>query len=228
MSTGVLSVVSVRLLDVAGACVPGQVIDPPQLPEVPKPAVWSVWLLEQPMWPAVALAVVGLVVAWVLLGRGKAAHAGIAALAGLVLGGGVFVLGSAITTDRERLVEATAELVDVVARSDGPATRALLDDSARLYYMRAPAGLDADQIEQLVANPPYGLVTSHTIKETRGGVDDRGVGRILVRVLVEVEGWNAPVPAWLRVDWRIEDGTPPRVLVIEPIWVSGDNSVRGG
>ena len=227
MSTGVLSVVSVRLLDAAGACVLGQVIDPPQLPEVPEPALWSVWLLEQPMWPAAALAVVGLVVASVLLGRGKAAHAGIAALAGLVLGGGVFVLGSAITTDRERLVQATAALVDAVARSDGPATRAMLEDSARLYSRLSPTGWDADQIVLEVSQPRF-PITSHTIKETRGGVDDRGVGRILVRVLVEVEGWNAPVPAWLRVDWRIEDGTPPRVLVIEPIWVSGDNSVRGG
>ena len=133
MSTAVLSVVSVRLLDAAGACVLGQVIDPPQLPEVPKPAVWSVWLLEQPMWPAVALAVVGLVVAWVLLGRGKAAHAGIAALAGLVLGGGVFALGSAITTDRERLVEATAEFVEEVDLSDGPATREMQDATALMY-----------------------------------------------------------------------------------------------
>lgn len=227
MPMGLVSVASASVLEVAVANTLGQVIDPPQLPVVPEPPVWSVWLLEQPLWPATALGVVGVVVAWVLLGRGKSGPAGITALAGLVLGGGVFALGSAITTDRERLVKATAALVDAVARADGPSTRAMLDDSARLYSRLSPTGWDAEQIEQYVANPTYGPIATHTIKETRGGIDDRGVGRILVRVIVDVEGWNAPIPAWVRVDWRMDDRTDPRVLVIEPIWISGDNSVRG-
>ena len=201
-------------------------MDAPQLPTVPEPPFWIHWTLERPLPFAVIAILAGLVLAWVLLTRGRDRAGGLLAVGAPALGVGVLVLGSLVTTPRERVVAATRALVAAIAEGDASQARALLDDRVRLYSRWSPAGWEQERIVQAVSTAEAGRIRSHSIREVRGGVPERGIARTLVRVIVEVDGWNAPIPSWWRIDWSIgPEG--PRAVLIEPLWISGDNAVRG-
>jgi hypothetical protein len=193
---------------------------PPPAP-LPDGPFWERWLLEEPLWTAVALAVGGVVVFMILNRAGQARQGLIAAGAGLVLAAGVFVLASLVTTDREQLRNATGALVTAVAKADAAAAGELLAPEVRL---RPPAvvgraSMGRDQILAFVGNEMRGTyrIENYRVLQTQAALGGPTAGVTQTYVRVSPEQTRAPTFSWWRLAWR--KGSDGRWLVtdIEPI-----------
>lgn len=193
-------------------------------PPAPLPAgpVWERWLFEEPLWPGLALAMVG-VAAFVVLNQSGQARRGIVA-AGVLLAAaaGIFAIAAAVTTDRERLRGATGSLVAAVAHADAAAVGEHLASDVRL---RAPVlgrnGMDRDQILAFVSSEMTGLykVENYRVLQTQATLDGPDMGRTHTHVRVTPDRTGGFVFSWWRLDWRRDADGCWRVTHIEPLTV---------
>lgn len=166
-------------------------------------------MLIQP-WPlAAALALAGLAVAFMVRARWRVPIAGaLGALAGATLAAGILV-----TTDRERLVTTTRDLIDATARANTIALAGMLAPDARLVVdvpiaeaglRPTGAGIERDAILKLVADTLGGQwpLKEHDILEVQSTLVGPGVGRTQVRVRAVLEAIGLPIASWWRIEWR--------------------------
>jgi hypothetical protein len=197
----------------------------PDVPALPKPPAFERFVFEQPLLPAVALAVLGVVVLVALRNAGKG-KAGLGVCAGLVVGAaGLLAAGAMVETDRERLLAAQDAVVAAVADADTGALETLLADDVRL---RAPrlrlirSGLGKPGILTTVRTTTGGAypVRDFGIIERQGVLDGPNAARTQIHLRVESEAAGGTF-AWFRLAWRRDAGGAWRVLEIEPLFLSG-------
>lgn len=176
-------------------------------------------LLERP-WPA-ALTLV--IVAAILFSVGAQRRQGKwqLAAAGLVaLAGGVVTLAWAVTTDRERVIAATASLLaatEAEAEPDDPALDRLLHRGVVLTGPGGEIWLEDDALRTALgrALSRYGPV-SHDVRQQRVEVDaPRARARVELELRTELGAGEAGFP--VRSSWTLLWVESPRGWVLEQI-----------
>lgn len=197
----------------------------PDVPALPDPPAFQRYVFEQPLLPAIAAVVIGVIVFVGLrnAGKGKAA---LGVLAGLLLAGvGLYTAGAVVQTDRERLLLAQDELIGAVADADLESLETLIAEDARL---RAPRlrplvdGLGKSGILTTVRTTTGGAypVRDYGIIERQGIIDGPNAARTQVYLRVESEAAGGTF-TWLRLAWRRDGSGAWRVIEIEPLFLSG-------
>ncbi len=204
------------------------IIEPSDLPPLPKPGPIELWVFEQPLLPAAVLVFIAIATPYILRHSKLFKRVGLpVGLAGFGLAIAIYLLGSLTVTDREHLDLRSRMLVASVAQADSPALRELLDDSARLTSVFASAQ-GADRIVDLANTRNRGVVRSAEVGKVNAGLHGSQVATTQVRV--RTEGDMFPSLSWWRIDWTRPNETSNDWLVthIEPIWIQGisDPSAR--
>jgi hypothetical protein len=192
---------------------------------LPSPPIIERLLFEQPWGPALLIA--GCAAGVWFFAKGKLRAPIAAAL--LVLAAGLVVMAHLVHTDRERMTQATNDLVDAVASADVAAIDRLLAPDARAYsryhipgYSGGQTGMDKGEILAQVpvvirANP----ISEHRVQELQAQSRGPGVGttQALIKIVVRAEqlGQEIPVQSWWRLDWRRDSDGLWRATAIEPV-----------
>ncbi|MEO1585215.1 MAG: hypothetical protein AAFR96_11685 [Planctomycetota bacterium] len=208
----------------AGAGSQGLAPEPSDIPALPPADPLQVWLFERPVPTAVLLGVAALVIVMVLLRIGRRRGALAAAGLGAAAVAAAIAIGGAVTTDRERLLSATAELTVATAAVDSAAMTRLLHPDCRvsLRGLRIPVGSlgDREAIISTVRSRLTGRLWQVSPVEVRAGMDGPRVGRSQVRVRAVDSGSDLPVFSWWAIDWQEHEGRWQAVQ-IEPLWIQG-------
>lgn len=197
------------------------------VPPLPGPPLVERVLLEQPL-PVVVLGVVAAAVAFFVLNRqGRATRAAVVGLALLGVGAAVAVVAGVVRTERERMAEATRELVMAAAGADVAGLTRLLSPDVRLFsrfsapgYGIGSAGIDREEIlEKTVQLQRQFSVREAEVREVQSVSTGPGVGstQVQVRVKVGAGGMEFPYQSWWRVDWRRDASGRWLASAIEPV-----------
>lgn len=188
------------------------------VPMLPEGGVFERFVLESPWLLAITLLVVAVAMAALLLKRGDGRR-------GALLGGGialvgvvVVLIGTLVTTERERLQARTLGLVGLTVRAQTSELAGYLDEKVAfsgIAGVGAIAGREA-LLEQ-VRNYPGAAYTirSHSTSSVGVSIDGENVARTQVRVWVrldkDVAMYDAAIGSWWRLDWRRDPvaGSPP-------------------
>lgn len=173
---------------------------------LPDPPFLQVWALERPLPAAILLIIVGLLIV-ALLARRSQARLGGAIGAVLVLAGlGVFLLGAIVTTERERVIRLTHQLVDAAETGDsGRAGEIIGDDFALAISGTRLSQINRDVLLGIVENFPAEVQPrGMTILETQAVVSSPIAARTQFRVRV-ISNIGPPSVTWWRLDWRRGD-----------------------
>lgn len=197
------------------------VADVPPLPTAP---LWERLLFEQP-WPVMVLLLcLGLIGAWLTLGRSKRLSVGLA------VGG---VLGSVILWGVSDRVETVREVVEQQSRAlvtaavnghEVPLSELLLPGV--VLVAPAPVGrIESAQtlIQSSVRRAAPALVSGGVL-ESRSVQDNRTTARAQVRVRVEPAGGGFVSNSWWLIIWRLDESGPEprwRASSIESLWIQG-------
>lgn len=172
--------------------------------------------LERPLSLSLALLGVAVVLAVVARQRNRPRlliGAGIA----LVLAGGVWGLAAAVTTDRERVMKNTGQLLEATAPLDVNTLNSLIDPNATL---RGPDGTvwlehDSFRLALALAVKRWG-VKSQALRGLQAGTDERGnaVTRFEARTTF-TQGTGLPVRTTWQLQWRQDAEGNWRVIDIQ-------------
>jgi hypothetical protein len=202
------------------------IIEPSSLPELPKPGPLDYWVLENPLAPAVVLAVAGLMVLYLLRHRNNYKRIGIPiGLILLALGAGIYTLGTMHITQREHLQQRSVDLVMSVADADSVTLRSMLDPNCTLSSVFASTE-GADRIVQIATSRNPGVVQSAEVKRVNAGIYSDRVA--VTQIRVRTQGSMVPSLSWWKVDWQRQSLDQPWVATfIEPIWIQGMSNPAG-
>lgn len=183
----------------------------PEVRPLPEPPLLQRLLFETPLWPALVLGALGVLMLFGLGTRGRGA-AGIWALAGAwILAGAVLGAGTLVTTDRERLMGLTRRAVEATAGAETAGLRPLLHERVRVVLPdRVPAASPDGRSELLsaverVLGSRY-RVDSWRITGLQASVDGEGLARTQVGVSARASG-SGPIVSWWLLDWREVGGS---------------------
>ena len=207
-----------------------QILGPDEgsLPALPETPILERWLFESPTLLVGLLVVLGVVVLIAALRRKKKLAPLIGAGVLFVLAAGVYITAGQVTTDREVLVERTAELVGAVAEGNADGVRAILaepfrinpSDNASGNARRVPKITDFEQIRTAIERWIQPLIGSHQILETRAGMEGPGLGRTLVRIRARMPDGGLLGHSWWEIEWR-RSGDTWLATRVEAIWLQG-------
>ena len=208
---------------------------PPDPPPLASPPLLQRVFLEQPLPLAALLVVAGFGLMYWLNSRGQARRALIVGFGLILAGGAVWLVGSLVTTRREKLLTATGELVGVTARLDEPGMNRLLAEDVHLFSQLGAAGFSvaargADKAtlmtvarEALRRYPVKEQYVSRVQAEITG--PNTGRSQVLVRVVVSDGSFSMPHLSWWRIVWREEAGSW-RATEIEPLAIPGAGAAQ--
>ena len=204
--------------------------DQAAIPDLPSPPFFEHAVFES---PALLVAILGVVcvLAVVAALRSRRRWPGlVGAAVMLASGASVLVAADRITTDREQIIDRTAQLVDALAEVDTDTLDRMLLENARLGpgpsaggYARSVPELDSRQSITAMVRRRLGnanLIGSHHILETRAGLDGPNVARSLVRVRIMGPDDAYVNHSWWGLDWRRRDGKW-MVAGIDALWIQG-------
>lgn len=196
------------------------IFEPSNLPTLDAPDPFTHALFESPMIGAIGALVLGVVLMLALRSRGNTKAALLALLGGSILCGSMFLSASLVTTQRERLIDATSDLVVAAATGDAPTLENLLHPDVRVRARFAsPSG--RDEIIALCQTRAARIVEDIVVRETQAQVMGERTARTLVKVRVHTgSGQNI---SWWMLDWErpAPDSTTWSATRIEPVWIQG-------
>jgi hypothetical protein len=194
---------------------------PPPLPSGP---AWERLLFEAPLPLVILLIAAGVLTLFIMNRRGKVAI-GLAAGAALLLAAaGLWALAAAITTDREEVKTAAADLVDAAAAADTARLDRLLDDTAMAYTIESPDGMGKPAILSTVRRrlgEEY-KVEEYRVQESQAVLDGPGVARAQLKVYVVEAQHKASISMWWALDLRRDATGAWRTTAIRPLhpWIA--------
>lgn len=172
------------------------------------------WILENPL-PLTALFVLaGLLMWFVMRGKGRAKEGAWIAAAFLVLGAIVMGTGMLVQTEREVLTARSHVLVDAVATVNVAKVSGMLAGDVVV----APFGFGKDMILRRLESDLGGMyaIKEHRVLEAVAAIDGPNSARTQVHVRATPdEGlYNAPVGSWWMLHWR-KDGKTGEWMVTQ-------------
>lgn len=197
------------------------IVEPSTLPELPAPSPLEYWVLEQPLVPAAALVIAGILTLLIMRHRASFKRIAIPVSSALILAGiTIYIVGTITITQREHLQERSDDLVQSVANADASTLRSMLEPNAQLSSIFQSAQ-GADRIVQIATTRNPGVVQSASVGRVNAGIYD---GNLVAttQIRVRTQGNMVPSLSWWRVDWQRQSDTESwRVTHIEPIWIQG-------
>jgi hypothetical protein len=189
------------------------------LAEIPlplkEPGGVSKWVLEQPLPLAVILLLAGVVLWYVIRGKGKEKQATRVAALMLTLAALVYATGTFVVTEQEQLKARTRELVAAVAKADSTRVGPLLADNAVAQPWGLSKSVTLSKMESHLGRSI--TIKEHTIRTLRAAVDRPGSARTQLRVHVVADGalYAGPIGSWWMLRWSKDPGGEWRVVEIE-------------
>lgn len=208
-------------------------IQAPSIQPLPSPPLLERFLFEQPLLPVIVLAVLAIVAAIAFARLGQRRRGVLVTSVLAVLAGAVFATAALITTERERLLERTEELIGATAAVDTTALERMLSDDARLQTSgdieRVQASIDGQG--EIIDQAQSRLRTRFQINEwqildRQATIDGPNVGRTLVRVGVDSDSFSRTHYSWWRLHWELDADGQWRCFEIEPRWIQFVGSAR--
>jgi len=201
--------------------------EPSSLPSLPEPSFFEQWVLQSPLLLSVIILAIGFFTYMLLRNSKHSKKIGIPSLGiAAAIAGGLFALGTLITTDREQLQTRSEELVTAAANADQAALSQLLDERAAIKTAFGSAN-SKDQIISLVSSRAAPTIQSATVREIRVGIYGDQVARTQIKV--RVAGEMLPSNSWWQVDWTRPNTETEKWIVtdIEPLWIQGMTNPAG-
>jgi hypothetical protein len=195
------------------------------------PPLWEDWIIDNP-WPLMVClltaGVVLLLVARQRLSRGLA----IAAVVGLVLGGGVYLGSRVITTQRRQVMAATQTLVGATAPMDVPKVQGWLAPGVKVLWINGQPWVAADDLKEKLEDLAHQqMIIKQQVVKLEGESTARDQGRSLVHLLTTANfmGMAITTPsAWL-INWSKGGDGQWRATVIQCLALgTGDAPTAGG
>ena len=175
-------------------------------PPLAQPAVFDLYLFEEPWTAVIVLLGVALVLFAVLSTRGQPRKARIAAGIGAFASTCVVGIATWIDTPREQMKALAVDLVQLVVAADGPGVRGRLTPDAVLLTRVSADGTGVDQIvERVVRDMAVGgvyAVRAHAVLEVQAAMSTPTRGIVQIKVRVTPAAMPYPVPSWWRMDFE--------------------------
>ena len=175
--------------------------------EAPNPLPASgglqMWIFERPLAPALLFVGAGMLLRFVLRSQGKAKEGGMIAAGLVLLGIGIYAVGSLVETAEEKLAARTRELVDAVATVNTSRVDAMLASDAVVM----PWGMVREEILARLQSDLGGRypIKEHSVLTVRANVESPAAARTQVHVRVvspESTLYAAPIGSW----WLVTGG----------------------
>ncbi|MFG0325711.1 MAG: hypothetical protein ACF8SC_00380 [Phycisphaerales bacterium JB037] len=194
------------------------------------PPMVSHMLFEQPWYLVGAMMLVGVAAFLWFRSRGRSGRGGMVLLVAALVSGGVAASAELVTTDRERVMGLTRELIDSARNPNAARLDRLLGPRGGVVVERGSLELTRDQLIEVVrsaerdgsfAGPGARFTIGELeIRKMRGEVLSPASALTQVNIVGETgEGLMFP-PSWWGIEWE-RDGDAWRVRVIELLWMQG-------
>jgi type II secretory pathway pseudopilin PulG len=201
---------------------------PPPAP-LPDPPVLERLTLEESGWTAATILLLGLCASLILnhFGRGPLAlRVGVISLAAAA---GLWGLGRAIDTPRERLARSALSLVEATTRADRGALSAVLAPDVALVGGRIGSlqGKDAmiDRVEQVLGS--IYQVRSWAVLDVQSHLPDAKHGQTQLLIRVEDDTTRSINFSWWLIDWSRGSTGTWTARRIEPLAIQGVFNAAG-
>lgn len=196
-------------------------------PRLPGPPQATHWLLERPLTVGVALAALGALLFFVFARRTQVKQGAIAGGGVLALGVAMFVLGTVVTTDRERLIRGTEGFVRAVEEGDRDQAAALLSDRLTVRMGDTGSGLDRDWVLGAVELVGAGMEFERFgLGGMQATIDREGVGYTQFRVSTR-EARAGQSISWWKMEWRRDRDGEWRAYDLELLLMNGRRPAGG-
>lgn len=203
----------------------------PTIDRLPAAPLLERFLFEQPLLPVAVLVLLAVIAVIAFAGRNQRRR-GMMVAGVLVAGAGViYLVSTLVTTEREELLQRTEVLIGATARVDSSVLADMLTADAA---MRTSGGLSrwVPSIEgraEIIDGASRNLQGSYRVREweildRQAAIDGPNVGRSLIRVGVEVDGFSRTHYSWWRLHWERGPDGQWRCFEIEPRWILGAGS----
>ncbi len=202
---------------------------------LPRPGPFAALFDGQPWLVSAVLVLAGLAAWYILRNQNQPRRAAAAAFVSVALAVGLNIAARMIVTERERVSEATLELVRATASGDPARLSPLLAaDAVAIANQSFPGvpiprdGMGKDALLELVSRTLGGTyaVKEYGVLETQAQVTGASAARTHVRVRVTPRYTEAPVLSWWRIDWR-KSGDQWQAVLIEPLDFGTVRSLMG-
>lgn len=144
----------------------------------------------------------------------------------VALAGGVYLLSTLVTTEREVLLQRTEALIAATARVDDAALRDTLTEDALLRTSGAIERVlrSIDGRAGIIDGARQNLqgryrITEWEILDRQATIDGPNVGRTLIRVGADADGISRTHYSWWRLHWERGPDGRWRCFEIEPRWI---------
>lgn len=198
----------------------------PSIEPLPPTPLMERFLFEQPLLPVAILALLAIIAAVAFAKRRQRTRGLIVAGVLLALAAGVYLTATMVTTDRETLLDRTADLIGSTAQAQTAVLPAMLTEEASLRtagdIARVLPSVDGrDRILALVDQYLQSRyrVSTWKILDQQATIDGPNVGRTLIRVGVESNGFSRTHYSWWRLHWERGPDGVWRCFELEPLWI---------
>ncbi len=190
-------------------------------PHLPAPPEVSHYLLERPVLAGAVLLLFAAVALFGGRAQGRPKPAAIIGAVFALLAVAIFLAGTFIRTDRERLLERTRDLVDAVRVGDTAAAGDILAENLVVNAGGGSIGLDRDAILAAIDLFPEQLaIEGHRVEQRRASIDGDGLGRSQLQVRGGPAG-GGPNITWWEFSWRRAGDERWRIHTIDLLLVNG-------
>jgi len=206
-------------------------LQPPPIDGLPPAPLLERFLFEQPLLPLAVLGLLAVIAGIAFASRNQRRRGVLVAGVLVALAGGVYLMSTLVTTEREELLARTEVLIGATARVDSTVLRDILTENASLRTTgdieRVLASIEGRA--EILSRAHQNLqgryqVTQWAIVDRQATIDGPNVGRTLVRVGVDVEGFSRTHYSWWRLHWERGPDGQWRCFEIEPRWIFGAGS----
>ncbi|MFG0305942.1 MAG: hypothetical protein ACF8Q5_06975 [Phycisphaerales bacterium JB040] len=203
----------------------GEGYAPPQVNE----PLFEVWAFERPLIPSIMVVLLGTASLIVLNRAGQAKRGLVACAVALLIATALFVSSALVTTQRERVRNATRSLVAAVAEPDLLDAESLMRETVALRMRLGASSSDRGellaQIERLHAEAD---VRGASVLDARVRLVSDTIATCYARVKVDgsAGGWPIPPYSWWELSFARDDDRW-RLSAIEPLWMTGIENPAG-
>ncbi|MGP1346009.1 MAG: hypothetical protein ACTS3F_04975 [Phycisphaerales bacterium] len=189
--------------------------------------LWQTALLDQPWIGALLAAAIGFVAAVIINRAGRGKLAAIVAGAGLLVGGGIFAIGSMVVTTEAMLSERTEQFVNAIAGAEPNTVEPMLAPRF-VIASRGASGIDfgADWLISVTAGMDR-AITSNSVRIESVEVQGSNTARVRFRCRTTLTQNPGTVGSTWEVQWQRFEGRGPeawQAVRLEGISIYGNDA----
>ncbi|UYV13969.1 MAG: hypothetical protein NCW75_06680 [Phycisphaera sp.] len=193
---------------------------------LPPPPLLERFLFEQPLLPIAVLVLLAIIAVVAFASRNQRRRGLIVAGVLVAVATGVYLASMLVTTERETLLERTEVAIGATAQVEVDAMSEILTEDAYLRTAGAIARVQLPvegrtEIIDLAARRLQSRyrVGQWEILDRQATIDGPNLGRTLVRVGVDVDGFSRTHYSWWRLHWERGPDGVWRCFELEPLWI---------